>query len=156
MSAANRLEAALVEVIRRGRLPQVHQRVGALAGVRLDRAGYVVAGAVARLGPVRQAELAAELQLDASTASRHVCALERAGLIAREPDPDDRRAQLVRLTPAGTTAVRRLREGRRAVIEEAVAAWSEQEREQLADLLERLSDDLERVTTRSTREAVLP
>lgn len=147
MSATARLDAALVEVIRRSRLPEVHRRVGALAGVRLDRGGYVVASTLARLGrPVRLTALAAELGLDVSTASRHVCGLERARLVEREPDPSDGRAQLIRMSAEGLRTVGRLRDGRRAVIDEATAAWPDGDREHLAVLLERLAGALGDVT----------
>lgn len=147
MSDHARLDAALVGMIRRARMPDVYRRLGAHAGIRLERAGYLVLSALTRLGPVRLTELAADLQLDASTASRHTCGLERAGLVRREPDPNDGRAHLLQVTAGGEAALARLQEGRRGVIEEATAGWTSAEREHLAELLERLSDGLDRVAT---------
>ncbi len=46
-------------------------------------------------------ELAAEMELDASTLSRTVNGLVKAGLVARREDPANRRRQLVSLTPKG-------------------------------------------------------
>jgi DNA-binding MarR family transcriptional regulator len=60
---------------------------------------------LARLGPLRQNTLAAELRFAARTVSQTVESLERDGLVDRTPHPDDRRAKLVALTGAGTAAL---------------------------------------------------
>ncbi|CQD09849.1 MarR family transcriptional regulator [Mycobacterium europaeum] len=73
-----------------------------------------------------------------------VAALEQRGLIARTPDPEDRRRQLISLTAAG----RRRAESNRQVREEWLARaiherYSERERRAILDalaLLERLTD----------------
>ena len=57
--------------------------------------------AIARRGPLSLNDLAAELYLDKSTASRVVAALERKGYLRREPHPEDGRSLLHHLTPAG-------------------------------------------------------
>ncbi len=53
------------------------------------------------LGPLRASELAAILHISRAATTRLVDTLERAGLAQREPDPHDRRAVLVSVTPAG-------------------------------------------------------
>src|SRR5262249_42787575 len=53
-----------------------------------------------RTGPERVSELAVQLGLDPTTVTRHLDELESRGLIVRRPDPTDRRATLVHLTPA--------------------------------------------------------
>src|ERR1041384_3804233 len=57
--------------------------------------------ALIRRGPITLSELAAELYLDKSTASRVVGALERKRYVARSPHPTDGRAVLLRPTAAG-------------------------------------------------------
>lgn len=52
-------------------------------------------------GEASVGELAASLDLDASTLSRTVDALVRAGMLERQEDPANRRRQLVRLSAAG-------------------------------------------------------
>lgn len=54
----------------------------------------------ARAGPVRQAALAERVGIEAMTLSSYLDRLEARGLIARAPDPADRRAKLVHLTDA--------------------------------------------------------
>ena len=55
----------------------------------------------ARANSMRVGDLARELRITVGGTSKLVDRIERAGLIAREPDPDDRRASRVALTTAG-------------------------------------------------------
>ena len=57
--------------------------------------------ALIRRGPITLGEVAAELYLDKSTASRVVGTLERKRYVTRSPHPTDGRAVLLRPTPAG-------------------------------------------------------
>src|SRR5215210_4034801 len=52
-------------------------------------------------GSMRVGDLARTLRVTVGGTSKLVDRIERAGLIAREPDPDDRRASRVALTTAG-------------------------------------------------------
>ncbi len=93
-------------------------------------------------GPVRAAELADALHLDQSTVSRHVCTLEGDGLVARDTDPADGRAQLVRLTPSGEAAVAVMVADRVGRFEAAISGWPENDVETLARLLHSFIDGL--------------
>ena len=62
--------------------------------------------------------------------------------MARVPDPDDHRAQRIRLTPAGREAVDRIREASYLGMQMALADWSPQELHQLATLFQRMVGDL--------------
>lgn len=55
--------------------------------------------------------LAALLNLDSSTMSRTVQNLVVSGLVRREPDPDDRRAVMIALTPDGDRQYQQIEEG---------------------------------------------
>ncbi|MFJ8932027.1 MarR family winged helix-turn-helix transcriptional regulator [Streptomyces sp. NPDC102364] len=61
-----------------------------------------------RCGPVKLAVLAATLGVNASTALRMVDKLEAGGLVDRKANPDNRREVVLRLTPSGTSLVRRV------------------------------------------------
>ena len=71
------------------------------------------------------ADLADFAGLDASTVSRHVRALEDDGLVARDTDPDDRRAASVRITDRGRAFVREALQLRARIIADATADWSD-------------------------------
>ena len=87
-----------------------HDRVRTVAAVPLDRAAVMVLGQLAESGPVRPGELAARLAVEAPHVTRQVQRLQQAGYADRVPDPDDRRAQLIQLTPAGRAASDRIRD----------------------------------------------
>jgi DNA-binding MarR family transcriptional regulator len=71
----------------------------------------------ARIGPdgTRLTDLAEQAQVTKQTAGFLVNQLERGGYVRREPDPDDARARLVRITPRGQAAVAVAREAESSV-----------------------------------------
>jgi DNA-binding MarR family transcriptional regulator len=74
--------------------------------------------------------------LTSSGAVRLVSRLERAGYVEREPGRDAR-VRLVRLTPAGRRAARRVSAARAALLEDVLGGLGASEREQLDALLAR-------------------
>ncbi|TPQ21894.1 MarR family winged helix-turn-helix transcriptional regulator [Streptomyces sporangiiformans] len=118
-----------------------HERLMAVAGLPLDRAAVALLRRLAEAEPLRTGELAALLSVEASHVSRQVQRLDKDGYVTRVPDPDDRRAQRIRLTDAGRTAVDRMREVSRSGMQMALADWSPEELRQLATLFHRMVDD---------------
>jgi DNA-binding MarR family transcriptional regulator len=118
-----------------------HDRVRTVAAVPLDRAAVMVLGQIAEAGPIRPGELAARLGVEAPHVTRQVQRLQQAGYADRVPDPGDRRAQLIQLTPAGRAASDRIREAGETGMQAALAHWPPQELHQLATLLHRMVDD---------------
>jgi len=59
-------------------------------------------------GPMSLSALAEAVGVDAPYATLIVDNLEERGLVARRPDPADRRRKLVTLTPAGSKAIEKL------------------------------------------------
>jgi DNA-binding MarR family transcriptional regulator len=94
-------------------------------------------------GPTRTSVLAETMRLDQSTVSRHVRALEQLGLVERTGDPDDRRAALLSLTPAGEERLAAIIAERRAIFSSATAGWSDDDRAQLAGFIDRMARSLE-------------
>lgn len=114
----------------------------------LERPAYAALGRLVDGGPLRPTVLAALLEVDLSVVSRQLRALQDNGLVQREPDPDDARAMLVRPTPAGLAALEETRRVRRAVLGEALADWSQTDRDDLVRLLTAYNHDLEAIITR--------
>lgn len=97
---------------------------------------------LAQTGPARLSGLAGESQLDVSTVSRHVAALEAGGLVRREPDPQDGRACLVALTPEGVETLHSLLDQRVSAVAPVLDRWPSDDRARLFELLHRLACDL--------------
>ncbi|MDT4893090.1 MAG: hypothetical protein QOE97_2125 [Pseudonocardiales bacterium] len=91
------------------------------------------------------AEAATELALAANTVSTMVGQLVTAGVLTRTPDPDDRRVARLALTGTARRRFDRWRDQRAAVVAEALAGLSRDDRAALrraAGILARLSADL--------------
>jgi DNA-binding MarR family transcriptional regulator len=93
-------------------------------------------------GPMRLNDLAQRMGVSAPTASRAVDALEALGLVGRAPDPDDRRALRLDLTPAGRTLFGERTARAAEAFAPAAESLSATERKQLLALLERLTSRL--------------
>jgi DNA-binding MarR family transcriptional regulator len=93
-------------------------------------------------GSMRLSELATRMGVSAPTASRSVEALHELGLAERVPDPTDRRAVKIDLTPAGRELLAERHAKAQAAFEPAVASLSAAERKQLSTLLHRMTDTL--------------
>ena len=109
-------------------------------GPVLERPAYFVLAKIHLLGPVRPSALAELLGLDLSTVSRHVSALERAGWVARERDPEDGRAYLVRATPEGVAVFHVNRQRWFDMVRQILSDWPEQDLHDLVRLLTRFND----------------
>lgn len=142
-AAIARIEAALTILVRRTRLLAVSTGVQARAGVSLEPVSYAVLRRVAECGPARLSEIAVKLDVDVSTASRHISRLVEAGLVGRGADPADRRANALELTAEGRTALRLLETARREALAEIIGEWSETDLAVLAELLDRLVIDMQ-------------
>ncbi|WP_432827516.1 MarR family winged helix-turn-helix transcriptional regulator [Dactylosporangium sp. CA-092794] len=90
---------------------------------------------LARHGTMRPSELSEHLKIAPRSTTEVVDGLEDRGLVERLPDPADRRATLVELTPAGGTVAAKIRAERGAQGERFFAALPPQDREDLARIL---------------------
>jgi len=76
--------------------------------------------------------------LTSSGTTKRLDRLEQAGLITREPDPQDRRGILITLTPPGLELIDRLTAAHLENEREILSVLSEPEQRRLADLLRKL------------------
>jgi DNA-binding MarR family transcriptional regulator len=134
------------------RLGLVQRSIARNALAELGSQGFTALAVVHRQGPVRVSEVAEQLSVDLSVASRQIAALVLAGYVAREPDPGDRRATILRTTDAGA---RVLTDSHRRMVDTATSAlsgWSDAEIAELASQLERLREDFAAVASPSSRQ----
>ena len=90
---------------------------------------------------LRMQDLAARVVLSRTRVSRLVDEIVRAGLVAREPDPDDGRATFAVLSPAGRDALKKAAPRYLAGIEaHFTSLFSPAERAELTTLLRRVAD----------------
>jgi len=98
--------------------------------------------AVEEVGRLRMGDVAEDLGVTARTVTTLVDALEREGLLARLPDPTDRRATLLELTGKAQTQFEQVRSLQMELGEELIAPLNTQQRQQLLDLLGRLNQEV--------------
>ncbi|WP_321344095.1 MarR family transcriptional regulator [Breoghania sp.] len=97
---------------------------------------------VRRLPGRRQSVIAEYLGVEPMTLVGFLDKLEKAGLVVRETDPDDRRAKRITATPAAAPAIARLDALVAQIRDTAVSGLSESEVEQAVRLLETLQENL--------------
>ena len=90
-------------------------------------------------GPWRMGELASRMGIVPRSATSLVDALEQADLVHRAIDPDNRRAILVSLTDHGKAVQREMSQARAEAGEHLFAQLDDQERVQLAELLDKVA-----------------
>ena len=88
-----------------------------------------------RRGPLALRDLAASERVSSSTLTRIVAALESENLITRITDPDDRRCNLVSVTPAGAELLTSARDKGTQLLADRVAALSTADADVLAAAL---------------------
>jgi DNA-binding MarR family transcriptional regulator len=111
----------------------------------LQPAAYALMSRVAELGSVRASDLSDYFGIDKGGVSRQVALLQRLGLVAREPDPDDGRAQRLVLTPEGGTRLTAAREGRRRRLRAQLDRWADGDVSALGALLSRFNREMDSV-----------
>jgi DNA-binding MarR family transcriptional regulator len=116
---------------------------GGKAHRALDRAAYVILRRLQADGPLNVSALADALNLDGSTVTRQLTTLENDGLIERRRDPADGRGTVVEATPRGLSQVDAVREARREVYGMVLRDYTEGQKQDLADTLERFTAALD-------------
>ncbi|MEU9049866.1 MarR family transcriptional regulator [Streptomyces sp. NPDC048384] len=111
----------------------------ALAAEGMKMWHHVVLSAVRDLAPVAQADLGRSVQLDPKDLVGILNDLQSAGLVLREPDPNDRRKNAVSLTDTGARLLERCEKAAREANDALLAPLSRAERDRFMDLLIRIS-----------------
>jgi DNA-binding MarR family transcriptional regulator len=132
---AHRLRPAIVRLSRRMRQE---------AGEELSPSQNAALTTIDCHGPLTPSEVAARERIQRPTATRILSRLEEAGLIARTPDPADRRSSLLAATPAGSALLAERRARRDAWMATRLDTLSPEDLATLdraAGILERLLDE---------------
>jgi DNA-binding MarR family transcriptional regulator len=135
------IEVALSEIAYLASRARQHERLMAVAGLSLDRSAAALLRHLAMAEPIRASELANRLAVEASHVTRQVQQLERTGYVTRVPDPDDRRAQLIKLTPEGRQTFERIRAVGVLGMQQVLDQWPREDLRALAVLFRRMVDD---------------
>ncbi|WP_338452947.1 MarR family transcriptional regulator [Niallia oryzisoli] len=134
-----KIELELTILIRRSTFLSSHKKFG-----NLDRSAYLLLRRLADLGPTGVKILADEFQLDISTISRQVAALEQKGFVDRIPDPTDGRAYTLQITELGTKVFTEHKQSRLERLIEVTNDWSDEDREAFGRLLNKFNQFYEK------------
>jgi DNA-binding MarR family transcriptional regulator len=107
----------------------------------MEAGWHDVLATLRRSGPsyqLRPTEFSSALMLTSSGTTKRLDRLEEAGLIARGPDPDDRRATLITLTEAGHELIDATTEAHLENERRILSGLTDAEQRRLADLLRKL------------------
>jgi DNA-binding MarR family transcriptional regulator len=107
----------------------------------LEPGWHDVLATLRRTGPpfrLRVTDFSGALMLTSSGTTKRLDKLEQAGLIRRDPDPDDRRGTLITLTDAGRKLIDSVTEAHLANERRLLDTLTESEQRRLADLMRKL------------------
>lgn len=139
------VDSVLYGLMTIGRL--LRQRI---SGDGLDPGTFWLLKGLAQHDAMRVTELATLASLDASTVSRHVQQMHRAGLIERTQDPADGRAQRVALSDQGRQLLDQGLGHRRELLTRSLEDWPAHDIETFDTLLTRFVSNLEHDNTDTT------
>jgi DNA-binding MarR family transcriptional regulator len=130
-------------------------------GADLTRGDIVTLGVVERAGSARPGQLAATLGVDPSVVSRQLATLHRLHLVARGTDPDDGRAEQIRITEQGRARLREAREAMCDALAARLSDWDPESIARAAAVVEDLSclfhdapaDTADTITTATSKDA---
>jgi DNA-binding MarR family transcriptional regulator len=105
----------------------------------MEPAAYGLLSIIRKEGPIRLTELASCIGVGKPSVSRQIAFLESIGMVYKEADPQDGRAQSIRLTPSGEEKMHQVQDARRQVFRERLGEWPLEEIQTLADYMGRLN-----------------
>jgi DNA-binding MarR family transcriptional regulator len=127
---------------------ELEQRLDAVYRAHgLEAGWHDVLATLRRSGPpyrLRPSEFTRALMLTSSGTTKRLDRLEQAGLIRRDPDPEDRRGTLITLTEQGRELIDSVTEAHLVNERELLSSLTKAEQRQLADLLRKLRIGLNR------------
>lgn len=107
-------------------------------GPRLAHIGII--GLLAQFGECRASALAEMIGVGPSALSRQLADLADEGLVQRRPDPEDGRATLIMISPAGSQALAEVLSQRAERMRQRLSDWNEGEAQEALATVGRLAD----------------
>jgi DNA-binding MarR family transcriptional regulator len=138
------IEEALGVLFRAGFQHKTWETLRQSSGVQLERADVALLKAIIHCPSkhCRMQDIANYLGIEAPSVTRKVQELEQLGYVARQTDPEDKRASLVTITQDGIASMKKLQKARIEQLAQVMADWSEEERAEFARLFNKLAQDL--------------
>lgn len=140
-SAISALEQELGVLIRRVRRAQGQR--ARMMHPELSSTGYQILRFLQESGSQRSSMLADTFAIDKGAVSRQITHLEQLGFVSREPDPDDGRAQLLRLTGDAERRLVEVDVVRRRRYDERLSGWDAEQITGLAQMLHQYNASLD-------------
>lgn len=119
----------------------------------ITRAQWVVLVRLDRSEGLKQSELAEILDLQPISLTRLLDKLSECGLIERRPDPDDRRAKRLFLTPQARPLLEKLGDLGEELLSTALVGVERQSVEQMVDQLGTVKENLRQAIQQRTADA---
>ncbi|MET1156471.1 MarR family transcriptional regulator [Arthrobacter sp.] len=105
----------------------------------MEPAAYGLLLILQREHSLRLTELAAAIGVGKPSVSRQIAMLEQLGLVGKQADPLDGRAQSITLTPAGLEKLAEAQAARKIAFYQRLGDWSVEDLSTLGQLLDRLN-----------------
>lgn len=109
----------------------------------MEPAAYGLLAVIRREGPIRLTDLALSIGVGKPSVSRQIAFLESIGLVFKEADPLDGRAQSIRLTEKGEERMHQVQDARRQDFRERLSEWPVEELQTLAEYMAKLNSIFE-------------
>ncbi|MFT4273921.1 MAG: MarR family winged helix-turn-helix transcriptional regulator [Pantoea sp.] len=140
-SAFDDLHNALLTIVGTFNRPQRDELLIKESNIQLDRALFPLLVQISRFGPIGVVELADRVGRDYTTVSRQVAKLEEIGLAQRQKNTKDKRVNEAVITAVGKVMTDKIDAARSRIYGEVFQAWQENERVELARLLQKFVGD---------------
>ncbi|UVJ40937.1 MarR family transcriptional regulator [Arthrobacter sp. CJ23] len=105
----------------------------------MEPAAYGLLTIIRREGTIRLTDLATCIGVGKPSVSRQIAFLESIGMVSKEADPQDGRAQSIRLTAKGEEKMHQVQDARRQVFRERLGEWPVDDIQTLAEYMRRLN-----------------
>jgi DNA-binding MarR family transcriptional regulator len=130
------------------RLHRMVDEAMSATGITLSRSKVLTA--LAEHGPMNQSRLAGLLGFAPRSVTDTIDSLQRDGFAERTPDPSDRRAWMVGITPAGTVAQQNAQATKHEIFEQIFGTLDGPARAKFVALLSNVERSLDSTDTRTT------